>query len=173
MSCVINSVVSLGCRGSKGGAEWVAVASADIDTDNTTIDSSGNVTALALSGGAKFYKINVEKEMVDASSPYTGSAETGAGVYAHSVIFTIEQLSANKRKFLEIAKNARLKVLVKTRQGDYLLYCYTGGTLTSYNPKTGKAIADFNGYEAVTITSNEPEDVYFVDSSLIDGIVQS
>ena len=172
MSCVINSVVAKDCRGSVGGIEWVAYASAEIDADNTTIDSSGNVTALALEGGAKFYKISLEKEKGIASSPYTGSAANGTGFYAHSIVHTIEKLSANKRKFLDTARKARVKVLVKDNNGNYLLYCYTGGTIESYNPTTGTAFGDFNGYDAITINSNEPEDVYFVDASLIAGILQ-
>jgi hypothetical protein len=172
MSCVINSTIAKDCRGSVGGLAWVALASAEIDENSTTIDSSGNVTALALEGGAKFYKINLEKEKGIASSPYTGSAPNGTGFYAHSIVFTIEKLSANKRKFLDTARKARLKVLVKDNNGNYLLYCYTGGTLESYNPTTGTAFADFNGYDAVTINSNEPEDKYFVDPDLIAAILQ-
>lgn len=172
MSCVLNSVIAKDCRGSVGGIEWVALASAEIDADNTTIDSSGNVTAIALEGGAKFYKISLEKEKGIASSPYTGSAANGTGFYAHAVVFTIEKLSANKRKFLDTARKARLKVLVKTNNNEYWLYCYTGGTLESYNPTTGTAFGDFNGYDAVTINSNEPEDAYKVDSGLIAAILQ-
>lgn len=172
MSCVINSTIAKECRGSVGGVEWIALASAEIDTDNTTIDSSGNVTALALDGGALFYKINLEKEKTIFTSPYAGGADTGAGFYAHSGVFTIEKLSANKRAYLNIARKARVKALVKDNNGNYLLYFYTGGTVASYNPTTGQALGDFNGYDAITINSNEPEDVYFVDSSLISALVQ-
>lgn len=172
MACVINSTVALDCKDGIGGVEWIAVASADIDTDNTTIDSSGNVSALALEGGAKFYKINLQKEKAVFSTTWTGSAENSTLFWAQQGVFTIAKLSANKSQFLKVLGHSRVKAIVKDNNGNYLLYFYTGGTLSSVNETTGTLFGDYNGYDAITITSNEKDMPYFVDSSLIAALVQ-
>ena len=172
MACVINSTVALDCKDGIGGVEWIAVASADIDTDNTTIDSSGNVSALALDGGALFYKINLQKEKAVFSSALTGSTENETTFFAQTGTFTISKQSANKRTFLKTMAQSRVKCIVKDNNGNYLLYFYTGGTVTASNATTGTLFGDFNGYDAITINSNEKDDVYFVDSSLISALVQ-
>jgi hypothetical protein len=173
MACVINSVVSRDCKDGIGGAEWVAVASAEIDTDNTTIDASGNVSALALEGGAKFYKINLEKEKALFESVTNGSVENTTTSWTQTLTFSINKLSANKRTFIKTMAHARVKAIIKDNNGNYILAFYTGGTVTASTASTGTAFGDFNGFNAITITSNEKDEFYLVDSSLISALVQS
>lgn len=167
MACVINSGITLDCLDGKGGVTNIYITEVE-NLDTFTADTSGNVTTMTLDSGKQFFTFNVEKEDAQFGETMTGTAmETGTFSYAQSLTFSIKKLTANKRHLLKLLAQNRLMVIIEDRNGNYLLMGKTGARLTSVDANTGKLLGDANGYNAVTITSNEPEPMYFVASNLI------
>jgi hypothetical protein len=169
MACVINSGVSLDCLDGVGGVDTIYIT--EYENLNTfTADTSGQVTTFTLTSGKKFWTFNVEKEDAQLAEAFT-LGESGAPVYAQSLTFSVKKLSYEKRHLLRLVSQNRLLVIVKDANGNYLLMGkYKGAKLTATDANTGKALGDANGYNAITITSNEPVPMYFVQSSLITAL---
>lgn len=169
MACVINSGVTLDCLDGVGGVDTIYIT--EYENLNTfTADTSGQVTTFTLTTGKKFWTFNLEKEDAQLAEAFS-MAEGGSGVYAQTLTFSIKKLSYEKRHLLKLVANNRLLVIVKDANGNYLLMGkYKGAKLTGIDANTGKALGDANGYNAVTITSNEPVPMYFVQSSLMTAL---
>jgi hypothetical protein len=171
MACAIDSIITLDCNDGVGGIEWVAVTEVD-NIATFTADSSGNVSALTLSGGKYFYKISLIKEKGSVTVTGNDSTSTSASSWSQVLTFTTNKMSANQRRFFQLLAYNRLCVIVKDRNGNYLLIGKTGATLTQNEATTGTAFGDFNG-RTITITSNEPLPEYYVASNQItNGLIQ-
>lgn len=166
MACLINSGITLDCLDGKGGVQAVYITELE-NLSTFTADTSGNVSAMTLDSGKQFFTFELEKEDAQFGETLTGSVENGTFSYAQSLTFSIKKLSANKRHLLKLIAQNRVMVIILDRNGNYLLMGKTGARLTSTDANTGKLFGDANGYNAITITSNEPEPMYFVASNLI------
>jgi hypothetical protein len=164
MACVIDSLITLDCNDGVSGIEWIAVTEVD-NIDTFTADTSGNVSAITTDSGKYFWKISLEKEK---GSFLEAKAGDNAPFWTQTLSFTTKKLSANLRRYMQLLAYNRLAIIIKTRNGDYLLMGKTGATLTADEATTGTAFADFNGH-TVTIVSNEPLPVYFIASNQIQS----
>lgn len=165
MACTIDSIITLDCNDGVGGIEWIAVAEVD-NIDTFTADTSGNVSVLTMASSTYFYKIDLIKEKGSFTQSMTGDALQSTNFWTQTLSFTTNKLSADKRRFFQLLAYNRLAVIIKDRNGNYLLMGKTGATMTSEESTTGTAFGDFNG-STVTITSNEPVPYYVVAANQI------
>lgn len=164
MACVIDSIITLDCNDAPSGIEWIAFT--DVDNIATfTADSSGNVSAITTDSSTYFYKVNLDKEKANYVQT---SANENTPFWTQTLTFSTRKLSANNRRYFQLLAYNRLAVIIKDRNGNYILMGKTGAKLSADESTTGQAFGDFNGHN-VTITSTEPLPHYFVASNQIQS----
>ena len=163
MSCSITSGITLGCKDSQGGIEYLYIA--DLPTyDTITTDVDGKITSLDASGtpvSISFYKYEVPKQTSSLSSTINASTENGTVFYQQDVLMVFNKMEAAKRDQIKLlAQNPKLLVVVKDGNGLFWVVGVTrGAELTAGTETTGTAYGDRNGGE-ITLTGLEPDPVY-------------
>lgn len=169
MSCGLTSTIARDCLNAVGGittfyvAEWSRVSS-------VTENSSGQVTAITMTGGSKFLEYQIEKAQGSFTQTSTTAKENGTTTYLQALTVPINKTSLTKDFILKLTAYNRLMIIVLDNNGEYKLMGKTGAFLITNESTTGTALGDKQGY---TLTFNADEPVYAgtVDSSVISGII--
>lgn len=169
MACVLTSTLSLDCLDQVGGIDTIYIATKD-DIASMTVDTSGQVTAITMDSGKKFYEYKVHKEKSNLTEAFT-SSDSG-GFYTQTLVAPFMGLSYQKRYQFKLMAANLLTIIAKDNNGNYLLIGYTGARVTGNEKVTGTALGD-PSQQTVTFTSNEKDSVYFVESSVISGIIEA
>lgn len=163
MSCAITSGITLGCKDSQGGIEYLYVADLP-DYDTITTDVDGKITSLDLSGSPvsiTFYKYEVPKQTSSFTETINASTENGTVFYQQDALMIFNKMEAAKRDQIKLlAQNPKLLVVVKDGNGKFWSVGVTrGAELTAGTSATGTAYGDRNGGE-ITLTGLEPDPSY-------------
>lgn len=169
MAClVLNSGLVQDCRQSMGGVKRFLIAELSAITDVTEV--SGVVTAISKTGN--FYEFVPTKTSSAASSPIEQSVENGQIAFNHTVSMVFSKSEASKRNVVMVLAQKQVVVIAEDRNGKFHLYGWnTGLDFTEGGGELGTAASDLNGYR-VTLTGEQPQLEFEVNSSIIAGLLQ-
>lgn len=168
-TCGMIGTIARDCLSAVGGiktiyvAEWGRVAS-------VTQNSSGQVTAITMTGDSKFLEYQIEKGVGNLSWPSATSKENGTTVYTHTLTIPINYATNAKDFKLKITAYNRLMIIVLDNNDDYRLMGLTGANMTVGGGTTGTGLGDKNGY-SLTFVADEPSFPPVIDSAVISAII--
>ena len=163
--CSIINGDEIDCRNSVGGIEEIYIT--EFQNKNTLTETSGVVTAFTLLSGKRFWTYQLEKENAELTENGQVSVENGTSFVEQTLTVAFKKWTAAKRNKVNLLQQNRLLVIVKYRNGDYLLLGKTAGMdITIFENKSGKAYGDMNGFN-LTFVGKEPSLAPQVTASLI------
>lgn len=169
MPCSLTQDYNLDCRSNFGGVKTSHV----IEFENITAMTvaAGKITVITKATGKFFRKYNLVAHTGEAEDAVTRSAETGTSSSKQSVKFPINKMTTAVRNELILLGQNILVWVITDNNGTSWLYGYEFGmTLTNTVAKTGKALADKNGYD-LTFEGMEKTFAYEVDSTIVAGLI--
>ena len=153
MSCYITSGVTLSCNFAFGSLRKIYLANYDQVTGVTRTTggtNTGQVTAIGMSAGAKFYEF---QPVVDTSSLIEGFERNGASTYLKCTLtFEMNSPSQAKIDVLNSMANTWLIAVVEDSQGTYWMVGDKGRgmrQIAGSQLSTGKAQTDDYGLTLV------------------------
>lgn len=170
MSCNITSGISLGCKSSQGGVEYLYIA--DLPTyDTITTDVDGKITSLDASGTPvtiNFYKFETPKQTSSFTETINADIQAGTVFYTQEALFVFNQMQASTRDQIKLlAQNPKLLVVVKDGNGKFWsVGVERGAELTAGTVSTGTSYGDRNGGE-ITLQGLEKDPSYEVDPAFV------
>lgn len=160
MACPINSGYTLGCKDKQAGIEYVAISSYD-GTTTFVLGTSSLINSW--SPTSSYYKYEQFVEQGSATQEVETSNETGTLAFTQTLVLTLEGMDADTRAKALALLQARVRVIVKTMTGQYLLYGKKSGLRSSAGTAgPGKASGDLYGF-SITLLGKEPEPASVID----------
>jgi hypothetical protein len=163
MSCSITSGITLGCKDSQGGIEYLYIA--DLPTyDTITTDVDGKVESLDLNGNPvsiTFYRYDVPKQSSNFLETINADNTAGTVFYQQDALMVFNKMESAKRDQIKLlAQNPKLLVVVKDGNGKFWSCGISrGAELTAGTVGTGTSYGERNGGE-ITLTGLEPDPSY-------------
>lgn len=163
MSCSITSGITLNCKDSQGGIEYLYIA--DLPTyDTITTDADGKITSLDAGGTPttiSFFKYEVPKQSSSFTETINADNAAGTVFYQQDALMVFNKLQASTRDQIKLlAQNPKLLVVVKDGNGKFWSVGVTrGAELSAGTMSTGVNYGDRNGGE-LTLTGLEPDPSY-------------
>ena len=163
MSCSITSGMTLGCKDSQGGIEYLYIA--DLPTyDEIVTDVDGKIVSLDASGvptSITWYKYETPKQVSSFTETISAAIDAGTVFYDQQATFIFNKMEAAKRDQIRLlAQNPKLLVVVKDGNSKFWSVGVTrGAELISGSVSTGAAYGDRNGGEIV-LQGLEPDPSY-------------
>jgi len=170
MSCSITSGITLGCKDSQGGIEYLYIA--DLPSyDTITTDVDGLVESLDASGTPTtitWYKYEVPKQSSSFTETINADNTAQTVFYQQDALMVFTKMEAAKRDQIKLlAQNPKLLVVVKDGNGKFWSVGITrGAELSAGTVSTGTAYGDRNGGE-ITLTGLEPDPSYECAASFV------
>jgi len=170
MSCSITSGITLGCKDSQGGIEYLYIA--DLPSyDTITTDVDGLVESLDASGTPAtitWYKYEVPKQSSSFTETINADNTAQTVFYQQDALMVFTKMEAAKRDQIKLlAQNPKLLVVVKDGNGKFWSVGITrGAELSAGTVSTGTAYGDRNGGE-ITLTGLEPDPSYECAASFV------
>jgi len=163
MSCSITSGLTLGCKDSQGGLEYLYIA--DLPTyDTITTDVDGKIVSLDASGTPvtiTFYKYETPKQSSSFTETINADNTAGTVFYQQDALMVFNKMESVKRDQIKLlAQNPKLLVVIKDGNSKFWSVGVTrGAELTAGSVATGTAYGNRNGGE-ITLTGLEPNPSY-------------
>tara|TARA_R110000772_G_scaffold143939_1_gene253501 strand:- start:1445 stop:1963 length:519 start_codon:yes stop_codon:yes gene_type:complete len=163
MSCNITSGLTLGCKDSQGGVEYLYIS--DLPTyDTITLDVTGQVESLDASGvpvAITFYKYEVPKQTSSFTETITADNTAGTVFYQQDALFVFNKMETTTRDQIKLlAQNPKLLVIVKDANGKFWSCGIgRGAELTAGTVGTSVSYGERNGGE-ITLTGLEKDPSY-------------
>ena len=163
MSCSITAGLTLGCKDSQGGIEYLYIA--DLPTyDTITTDVDGKITSLDAGGtpvSISFFKYEVPKQTSSFTEAINADNAAGTIFYQQDALMVFNKMQASTRDQIKLlSQNPKLLVIVKDGNGKFWSVGVTrGAEVSAGTVGTGTAYGDRNGGE-ITITGLEPDPSY-------------
>lgn len=153
MSCSITSGMTLGCKDSQGGVEYMYIA--DLPTyDEIVTDVDGKIVSLDASGvptTITWYKYETAKQTSSFTETINATIENGTIFYDQQATFIFNKMESVKRDQIKLlAQNPKLLIVVRDGNGKFWSVGVTrGAELISGSVTTGVSYGDRNGGEIV------------------------
>ena len=163
MSCSITSGITLSCKDSQGGIDYLYIA--DLPTyDTISLDVDGLVTSLDAGGNPEtitFYKYEVPKQSSSFTETINADNTAQTVFYQQDALMVFTKMEAAKRDQIKLlAQNPKLLVVVKDGNSKFWSVGISrGAELSAGSSATGTAYGDRNGGE-ITLTGLEPDPSY-------------
>lgn len=162
MACELTAGFTLDCKEGVGGIKAIYLQQlADfqngVSVDPTTQEIDGLSTA-------SIYKFTLPKHTGSFTEEVQSSVENGTIFYTQTVTATFFQLTAARRKQLEIIAKNRLVIFVQDNNDNiWMVGKVDGAEVTAMSTATGTAKGDLNGY-TITFTAEEKNKAYRLES---------
>ena len=162
MACELTAGFTLDCKEGVGGIKAIYLQQlADFQTGVTIDATSGEVDGLPT---ASIYQFTLPKHTGSFTEEVQSSVENGTIFYTQTVTATFFQLSAARRKQLEIiAKNRLVCFVLDNNNNIWMIGKVDGAEVTAMSTATGTAKGDLNGY-TITFTAEEKNKAYRLES---------
>lgn len=170
MSCSITSGLTLGCKDSQGGIDYLYIA--DLPTyDTITTNVDGEIVSLDAAGSPvaiTFYKYEVPKQSSSFTETINADNTAGTVFYQQDALMVFNKMESVKRDQIKLlAQNPKLLVVVKDGNSKFWTCGVTrGAELTAGSSATGTAYGDRNGGE-ITLTGLEPDPSYECEAAFV------
>ena len=163
------SGIARDCAPSIGGIKRVLIANAaDVIAKTLT---SGKVTAVTMSGGAKFKEYAFRPNTSNMASTYQVSAENGTTYVQTLLQMVFSRMETVKRVEITALAKAETVAIVEDMNGAFWFLGWDSPLLLNAGDgQTGTARGDRNGY-SVTLEDDSLELPYEVDADIIDGLL--
>ena len=163
MSCSITSGISLSCKDSQGGIDYLYVADLP-NYDTITTDVDGLVESLDLNGSPvsiTWFKYEVPKQSSSFTETINADNTAQTVYYQQDALMVFTKMESAKRDQIKLlAQNPKLLVVVKDGNGKFWSVGISrGAELSAGTVSTGTSYGDRNGGE-ITLTGLEPEPSY-------------
>ena len=165
MACSLTQNYLLDCRLNYGGMKEVYI----IEFDNVTAitQTSGVVTGITKASGKTFKKYQLIAHTGEGDEALTASREMGTLSNKQTIKFPINKMTtAVRNELFLLAQNRLIFVFVDENSTNWIYGSDYGLTLTTASAKTGKVLADRNGYE-LTFEGDEKNLAYEVDDTTL------
>ena len=161
MACELTAGFTLDCKEGVGGIKAIYLQQlADFQT-GVVINVDGEVETLPT---ASIYQFTLPKHTGSFTEEVASSVENGTIFYTQTVTATFFQLSAARRKQLEIiAKNRLVCFVLDNNNNIWMVGKVDGAEVTAMSTATGTAKGDLNGY-TITFTAEEKNKAYRLES---------
>lgn len=165
MACDLTQGYNLDCRNNYGGLkETYVIQLENIDTITIT---AGVITAISKVTAKVFFKYKLIAHTGESEDTYTSNAESGTSSVKQSIKFPISKMTTAVRNELILLGQNRLVWVAVDNNGKGWLYGYEFGMImTNAAAKSGKALADKNGYD-LTFEGTEKTFAYEVDAATL------
>ncbi len=168
MPCALTQDYNLDCRGNFGGVKKSYV----IEFENIAgITLTAGVITTITKVATKFFRTyNLVAHTAEAEDVVTRSADAGTSSSKQSIKFPINKMTTAVRNELILMGQNLLVWVVVDNNGTGWLYGYEFGlTMSSASAKTGKTLADKNGYDLV-FEGVEKTFAYEVDAATLAAL---
>lgn len=165
MACSLTQNYLLDCRLNYGGMKEIYI----IEYDNVTAitQTSGVVTGITKASGKTFKKYQLIAHTGEGDEALTASREMGTLSNKQTIKFPINKMTtAVRNELFLLAQNRLIFVFVDENSTNWIYGSDYGLTLTTASAKTGKVLADRNGYE-LTFEGDEKNLAYEVDDTTL------
>jgi hypothetical protein len=165
MPCVLTQGYNLDCRLNYGGVKDVYLI--EFDNVASVTQSAGVVTAITKVATKVFRKYALIAHTGESDEALTASREMGTLSNKQTIKFPINKMTVAVRNELFLLAQNRLMFVFVDENGTNWLYGGDYGlTLTTASAKTGKVLADRNGYE-LTFEGDEKNLAYEVNAATL------
>ena len=165
MPCALTQGYNLDCRMNYGGVKELYV----IEFENVTAitEAAGVITAITKAATKTFKKYNLIAHTAEADEAFAGNREMGTLTNKQTIKFPINKMTTSVRNELMLLAQNRLIFVFVDENGTGWMYGREYGLMmdTSAN-KTGKVLADRNGYE-LAFSGDEKNMAYEVNSTAL------
>jgi len=146
MPCALTQGYNLDCKDSYGGVKDIFIM--ELANAATITSAAGIVTAITKSSAKLFYKYSLIVNTGEGNDTLTNSRENGSTIANQTISFPINKMTVSVRNELLLLAQARLLIVLVDQNGSGWLYGRDNGMMIStISAKTGKTLADRNGYE--------------------------
>lgn len=165
MACALTQGYNLDCRYNYGGVKEIYVI--EFDNVSTVTETASVITGITKVSTKTFKKYSLVAHTAEADEAYTGSREMGTLSNKQTIKFPINKMTTAVRNELKLLAQNRLIFVFVDENGTGWMYGRDYGlTLTTAAIKTGKALADRNGYE-LQFEGDEKNLAYEVDAATL------
>jgi hypothetical protein len=148
MPCVLTQGYNLDCRLNYGGVKEIYLI--EFENVSSFAQTAGVVTAITKVATKTFKKYNLIAHTAESDEALTASREMGTLSNKQTIKFPINKMTVSVRNELFLLSQNRLIFVYVDENGTNWMYGSDYGlTLTTAAAKTGKVLADRNGYELV------------------------
>lgn len=162
MACPVNSGYTVGCKNRQSGIEYFAISSYDGTVSYTFGTGATAGVIYSWSPTASYYKYEQFVEQGSATQEEETSNETGTTSITQTITLILEDMDYATRDKVLTLLYARVRVMAKLNNGEYLLFGKKFGLRSSAaSAGPGKAAGDLGGF-SVTLSGKEPEPAHFV-----------
>ena len=158
MACELTTGFTLECKEGVGGIKAIYLQQlADFQTGVVVDGGTEEINSLP---NATIWQYVLPKHTGSFTEEVASSVENGTIFYTQTVTATFFQLSAARRKQLEIVAKNRLVVFVLDNNNNiWMVGKVDGAEVTAMSTATGTAKGDLNGY-TITFTAEEKNKAY-------------
>jgi hypothetical protein len=168
MSCILTTGFSHDCKDAVGGVQNIWLV--EYEALSAFTMSSGEVSAMTLTGGKAFFKYELPKDTASFTTTITPSVENGTTFNSTELNIKLRKLSTAKRNEIKTLSVARLIAIVKTNESQFwAMGLYRGMDMTAGSHATGIGIGDMTGSD-LTFTTQEKEPPAIVQNSVLSSL---
>ena len=165
MACALTQGYNLDCRLNYGGVKEIYVI--EFDNVSAITEAAGVITGITKVSTKVFKKYSLVAHTAEGSESFAGSREMGTLSNKQTIKFPINKMTTAVRNELKLLAQNRLIFVFVDENGTGWMYGRGYGlTLTIGDIKTGKVLADRNGYE-LTFEGDEKDLANEVDSTTL------
>lgn len=165
--CAPSAGIDLSCKSNTPGVSKIFVACFD-DAVEYAVDANDVITGIT--SGNTFYEFNLPKSTANFDEVVNSDGTTGAVEYVPTVNIAVNKLRAGLRNQFKLLVKGTQTIIVKTLNGDYILFGKEQGLDLAGSAVSGTAGTDRNGYE-YAFTGREPEPAQFVEFSAFSALI--
>lgn len=166
MACELTAGFKLDCKEGIGGIKYLYIGNLEDFQNGVTVDATtGEIDGLST---ASIYQFILPKHTGSFTEEVQSSVENGTIFYTQTVTATFFQLTAPRRKQLELVAKNRLVIFVQDNNNNiWMVGKVDGAEVTAMSTATGTAKGDLNGY-TITFTAEEKNKAYRLESYVND-----
>lgn len=170
MACNVTLTgIAYSCEPNLSGIKAVYIA--DYNDVSTYTQSNGNITAITMQSGKKFYEYVFNKNTAGLTSTMTKDETNGYQYYTNELTGNINHLDTTKHVEVNELMSGRLACIVNDKNG---MFWFLGqdnfATGTAMTAQTGDT-PDAGNYYNITITDESKVLPYSIDASIIGNLI--
>lgn len=165
MPCSLTQGYNLDCRFNFGGIKEIYVI--EFENVSAITEVAGVITVITKVATKTFKKYNLIAHTAEADEAYAGNREMGTLANKQTIKFPINKMTTSVRNELMLLAQNRLIFVYVDENGTGWMYGREYGLMMdSFSAKTGKLLADRNGYE-LSFSGDEKNMAYEVNATAL------
>lgn len=170
MACPITTGYTLGCKDNFSGIEWIAISAYDANTTYTLGTGASASEIQSFTATSSFYKYEQFVEQGTANQEMV-TGENSTLSFTQTITLIMEGMDIATRDKALTLLQARVRVIVKTNKGDYLMFGKGLGLRSSAaSAGPGKMTSDLSGF-SITLVGTEKEPASFIKTSFATTLI--